>query len=436
MKEIIRTIVYEWKNRKLPKVLEREINLSGYKDVAPGKIIMITGFRRVGKTYAVFHFIDELLKDMDKEEVVYINFEDERIPVVTKFLTELLPVIKETNKKEVKYLFLDEIQNIPNWSKWLRRICDTENVMIFVTGSSSKLSNKDIPTELRGRALELKVFPLSFSEFLNFKGIKVDADAAKYSENEKAKVMKAVNEYVTLGGMPEVVLASEDRKPEIIQQYYGTVVRKDIVERNGVKNEENLKNLMRMLMNSTYYSISKSYDSMKSMGYKIGKTTLQRYIGYIENSYFMYSLPFFSYKVKDQLQYPRKVFFIDNSFIGMLSTKFSRNTGRLYENAVFIELKRREKPLTDIYYWKDRSGKEVDFVVMEDAKVKQLIQVCYDIGDYDTKKREIKALLKASRELKCRNLMVITSEHEGVERVKNKTVKFVPLWKWLLAGKP
>jgi len=309
-------------------------------------------------------------------------------------------------------------------------------VMIFVTGSSSKLSNKDIPTELRGRALELKVFPLSFSEFLNFKGIKVDADAAKYSENEKAKVMKAVNEYVTLGGMPEVVLASEDRKPEIIQQYYGTVVRKDIVERNGVKNEENLKNLMRMLMNSTYYSISKSYDSMKSMGYKIGKTTLQRYIGYIENSYFMYSLPFFSYKVKDQLQYPRKVFFIDNSFIGMLSTKFSRNTGRLYENAVFIELKRREKPLTDIYYWKDRSGKEVDFVVMEDAKVKQLIQVCYDIGDYDTKKREIKALLKASRELKCRNLMVITSEHEGVERVKNKTVKFVPLWKWLLAGKP
>src|SRR3989338_5026084 len=174
MKDVIKTILYEWKTKRLPDMFDREINLFKYADTKPQKIIVTTGFRRVGKTYLFLHLIKELLKNKTKEEVVYINFEDERIPLKTEFLTLLLPTIKEVFKEKIVYLFLDEIQNMPIWSKWVRRIYDAENIRLFVSGSSSKMSSREIPTELRGRFLEISLFPLSFKEFLNFKDLKFD----------------------------------------------------------------------------------------------------------------------------------------------------------------------------------------------------------------------------------------------------------------------
>ena len=247
------------------------------------------------------------------------------------------------------------------------------------------------------------------------------------------KAARQLDEFLTYGGMPEVVLTSEDRKYEMLQQYYGTVVRRDIVERFKVNNEEGLKALLRLLLNSTQYSISKLYNTMKSLNYEIGKTTLLNYMNYIESSYFIKSVPIFSPKVKDQLQYPRKLYFIDNGFINALSTRLSENMGRSYENVVAVELQRRSsKRDMEMFYWKDGKGKELDFVVKEGLRVKQLIQVCYDIDDYDTKKREVDGLVKASEVLKCKNLLVITGDYEGVERKKDKRIKFIPLYKWLL----
>jgi predicted AAA+ superfamily ATPase len=190
---------------------------------------------------------------------------------------------------------------------------------------------------------------------------------------------------------------------------------------------------LRLLLDSKEYSINKTYNNLKSIGQEIGKLTVQKYISYIENSYFAFSLPIFSYKIKDQIQYPKKVYFIDNVFINAISTKFMNNFGRLYENSVAIELKRRKE---DSYYWKNAKKEEVDFVLKGDTKVKQLIQVCYDISDADTKKREVKALLKASKDLKCNNLLVINRDYSGEEEsewfgIKAK-IKFIPLWKWLL----
>ncbi len=418
----------------MPEVIGREVDLSNYADFKPNKVVVITGFRRTGKTYLLFHLIQRLLKEKSKEQIVYINFEDERVPLKTEFLTNLLPIIKQTYNKPLEFLFLDEIHIIPEWSRWLRRIHDTEKIRIFVTGSSSKMSSKEIPTELRGRFIEIKVFPLSFKEYLKFKEIIVDLKIANHSENEKAKIIKAFNEYLELGGMPEVVLADEARKIDIIHNYYNTVIRRDIIERFKIRNEESLKALLNLLLNSTSYSISKSYNTLKSLNFEVGKGTIQNYLSYIENSYFLYSLSLFSFKMKDQLQYPRKIYIIDNGFITALSSKFSRNLGRLYENLVFLELKRRIAldPKQEIYYWRNLQKEEVDFIIKQGLKVKQLIQVCYDITDYDTKKREVKALLKASKELKCKNLLVITEDKEGFEKVENKKIKYAPLWKWLL----
>jgi len=432
MKPLIKTILYEWKDKKLPSILPRETKLSKFLQTKPRKVIAVTGFRRVGKTYLCWQLIEKLLKNYDKEEIIYINFEDERIPLKTEFLTELLPSIKTSFDKKLKVLVLDEVHNIPLWSKWLRRISDNENIQIFVTGSSSKMSSREIPTELRGRCLEAPVLPLSFDEFLQFKNIEFELKAIGYSQQTKGKLQKALEEYLNFGALPEVVLTDKNNKLEILQQYYKTVIQRDIVERFKVKNQENLKAVLLLLLNSTYYSISKLYNNLKSLNYKIGKTTLLHYASYIENSYFLYSLPIFSYKIKNQLQYPRKAYFIDNGFINALSTKFARNLGRLYENLVFITLKRKKGLNSQLFYWKNQSGKEVDFVIKKGLKIKQLIQVCYDLSNSETKKREVKSLLKASKELKCSNLLIITQDFEGEERIQSKKIKFAPLWKWLL----
>jgi len=433
MIDLYRTLFHEWKNRKLPNVIGRDVSLLKYATIEPKKIIVTSGFRRTGKTYLLFHLIKELLKDQTKEKIIYINFEDERIPSNTEFLTDLIPAIKQVYGKP-EFLFLDEVHNIPNWSKWLRRVYDTEEIRFFVTGSSSKLSSKEIPTELRGRFLELTVLPLSFMEFLRFKNIS-SAKKTEYSTEEIAEMQRLLMEYLKYGGLPEVVLATEDKKIEILQGYYNTIIRRDIIERFRIKSEENLKTLIRLLLNSTQYTITKLYNSLKSLNYEIGKSTIQTFLDHIENAYFMYSVYVFSPKAKNQLQWPRKVYFIDTGFISQLSTKFSRDMGRLYENIVFLELKRKKakNPNLEIFYWKNQLHEEIDFVIKRGLKVKQLIQVCYNASDLETKKREIRALSKASKELKCRNLLIITEEMEGKEKINSKTIKYQPLWKWLLS---
>lgn len=434
MKPIIRTILYEWKEKLLPEILPRKADLHSYLDIKPSKIIVVTGFRRTGKTYLVYDLIKDLIKKgKSKEEIIYFNFEDERIPLKTEFLTLLLPTIRKEIPGKIKYLFLDEIQNIPNWSKWLRRIYDNKKINnIFVTGSNSKLSSREIPTELRGRCLEILVYPLSFKEFLVFKKIKINVKIAKYSENEKIKITRALKEYLEYGGLPEIVLLPKEKKLETAQSYYKTVLQRDIIERFDIKNEEALKAMLRLLLNSISYSISKLHNNLKSSHYTIAKYTLQQYLSYVENSYFMYSLPVFSYKIKNQLQHPRKVYFIDNVFITSLSTKHIKDFGRLFENQVMIELLRRHGK-ENLFYWKDyHYHYEVDFVIKEGFEVKQLIQVCYDLNNDDTKKREMRALIRASKELKCDNLLVITEDHEGEEKIKGKKISYVPLWKWLL----
>src|SRR3989338_6395217 len=433
MDKIIKTILAEWKGKDIPAVIPREINIRDYLNMKINKIIVLNGFRRVGKTYILYGLAHELLKSNSREEVVHINFEDERIPLKTEFLSSLLPTADEIFNKKIKYLFLDELHNIPNWSKWLRRTYDNQNMRIFVSGSSSRMSEEEIPTELRGRFLEIKILPLSFKEFLKFKKLSFDFKLLDYSEKEKPLILKALTEYLTYGGMPEIVLVDENKKFELAQSYYATVIKRDITERYNVKNEESLKALLKLLLDSKEYSISRSYNNLKSLGYEIGKSTLQKYISYIENSYFAFSLPIFSYKVKDQMQYAKKIYFIDNAFINSISTKFLNNFGRLYENIVAVELKRRKK---ECYYWKNMEKEEVDFVIKEGPKVNQLIQVCYDITDPDTKKREIKALLKASKALKCNNLLVINQDYSGEENLEwfgiKRKIKFIPLWKWLL----
>ncbi|UCH97427.1 MAG: ATP-binding protein [Candidatus Aminicenantes bacterium] len=437
MKEIIRTILLEWQDRELPEVIERDAKLDNYLDT--DHIVVVKGFRRVGKTYLLYHLIKKLLQDHTKKEVIYINFEDERIPLKKEFLTALLPAIKQVNGQSPKYLFLDEVQVIPEWSRWLRRILDTENIKLFVTGSSSKMSEREIPTELRGRYLEIELFPLSFGEFLRFKNTPIpDAhEPDNLSESQIAMYLNYFQEYLEMGGMPAVVLAEKGLKKEILINYYNTLIRRDIIEKYNIRNEEVLKDLIKLLLNATHFTGTKLFNNIKSLGYKIGKATILKYISYIKDSFFMDELLEFSPKIKSQLQRERKIYFIDNGFIGLLNPRTHFKEGRLLENCVFYHLKRKYKH-ADVYYMRAEKAEEVDFVLVDsfDEGGKKMIQVSYDLGLVSTREREIRALVKVGKKLGLQKGDIITFDMEGSEESTwfghSIHLRMTPAWKFFI----
>lgn len=408
MNTILRTFLYEWKERKLPSTIEREISLDTSRPKWTNNAVAVTGFRRVGKTYLIYQAIEKLLKTHSRGEVIYINFEDERIAAPTiGLLTDLIPEIRAAYGKKPQYIFLDEVQLIPNWSKWVRRILDTEQIKIFITGSSSKMSSAELPTELRGRAEEVKVWPLTFKEFLRFKKTMLDMEKLVWMKDEAAKFRFLFDEYLTFGGLPAAVLTPDEKKPELLQSYFQAVVQREIVERYKIDNIIALKTLLKLLLNSSYITISKLHNSLKSMGIAVGKSTIDNYLSYIETSYFMEELYIYNRAVKNQLQYPRKVYFVDTGFMTALSTEFSKNMGRLFENAAFHKLARTYESM---YYWRGDKGNEVDFAILGEGKTTALYQVCFDLSDEETRSREIQSLVKAGKALDCQNLNLLTLE--------------------------
>ncbi|MEM5831299.1 MAG: ATP-binding protein, partial [Candidatus Aenigmatarchaeota archaeon] len=386
MRTILKELIEEWKERELPKIIERDKDPTRLIDWKIFNAIPIIGFRRVGKTFLLLN----VAKKIGKENTIYIDFEDERLPRKTEVLTYFSDVIKEIYGKKKLILLLDEIQNIPNWSKWVRRMLDSFNYQIILSGSSSKLSSKEIPTELRGRCITFELYPLSFLEFLRFKGENIN-------ELTDALKLNLLREYIIFGGLPEVVLSEEAKKYLLIEEYYKTFLVRDIFERYNIRNKELMRDLIRLLLNSTYITITKVFNTLKSIGHKVGKETIANYFYYLENSFFIEFLEIFSPKIKNSLKAPRKIMLIDNFFIKRFS-RFSENMGRLMENCVFLQLKRKisENPLAEIYYFKDYQQNEVDFVIKEGLNIKQLIQVTYASNKDEIEKREIKALLKAS----------------------------------------
>jgi len=423
MEQLLKNIIEEWWKRELPQIKKREISLENFYSNEVKKVVVITGFRRSGKTYLLFDFV----RKIGKNKCIYINFEDERIPERTEVLTNLTSILKKYSNR-IKFLLLDEIQNIPLWSKWLRRMIDTENYQIFITGSSSKLSSNEIPTELRGRAISVSLFPLSFKEFLDFKNVK---------NTDTEKIEELIKEYIEFGAFPEIVLSEKGKKFFIIEDYYNTFLTRDIIERHNVKQKEVFNILIQILLNSTYFSISKLANNLKGIGYRVGKGTLANYIRYLKEALFIYPVEIFTPSIKKSLQCPRKVYFIDNFFIKRFSSKFSENYGRLMENIIAIELFKNvsSNPALKIFYWKDYYGKEIDFVVMENLVVKELIGISFISNEMDIEEREIDSMVKGSKIFKTDNIKLITWKLECEKNINGKKIKFIPLWKFLLYGK-
>ena len=423
-------IIEEWFDLWIPDYIERDIDHSLYLSKSR-KIVSLTGCRRVGKTYIIFQLIDHLFRNgVEKERLIYVNFEDERIIRKTDTLTSLIPTLIEKYGDRDYYLFLDELHVMPDWDIWLRRVFDRyRNFEFFITGSSSRLSMKELPTALRGRTVNLEIFPLDFNEYLSFNEIN---ERSLYSEKGKAILMGQLNDYLVRGGFPEVVNEDDQRRRKlIVQDYFRTIITLDMAERHNLRNIGNIQDYMKILLGTTIYSTNKLEKVFRSMGRKIGKETLMDYSRYVEETYFGFFIPIFSFKIKDRLQYPRKFYVIDTSFLSYILIRHNDDLGRYYENVVALHLIKKFG-MDNISYWKDRKGHEVDFIIKEGARVHKLIQVCCDIKDPKTKERELRALMIASDELSCNDLLMITKDKEYDDSVEGKNVSSISLLRFLM----
>jgi len=413
--------------RKL-KVYPRKLEIMSTKRF----VTSVIGPRRAGKSFYLYDLILNKLKLSDAD-FTYLNFEDPELTQATfKDLLKAISIHEETCGSPPKYIFLDEIQILSNWDRAVRGLQERQQQYIFLSGSSSKLLSKEIATSLRGRTLSYLILPLSFREYLQFGGFEFKT---AYTTSEENKIKNALREYLKFGGFPDIFFERQFAN-RFFKEYIDLVIFKDIIERHKIKNVFVIKFLVKSLLASfsKNFSIHNIFNTLKSQGAKISKKTIYNYTNYLEDAFFVFFVKKFSYSAKDmELSIP-KVYINDPGIINSIGFNFSENFGRLMENAVFLELKRSQnvKPTLEIYYYKT-TNEEIDFVIKEGTKITQLIQICYDMDNAKTKDRELKALIKASKTLHCNNLSVITWDYEGIEKLNNKTIKFMPLWKWLLS---
>ncbi|MBI3051277.1 ATP-binding protein [Candidatus Woesearchaeota archaeon] len=388
---------------------------------ASTQIKVIMGVRRSGKSILAY----QLLKD---KRFAYINLDDEKLANISADdLNDVLEACYEVYG-DFKHLLLDEIQNIPGWELFVNRL-QRQGFNIIVTGSNANLLGRELSTHLTGRHIALELFPFSFKEFAIYHGTELKAPDL-LSTKERGLMKKKLEEYMFTGGFPEVVREPESKKA-YLQSLYSDILNKDIIVRHKIRFSKTFKEIANSLMSNAASHVS--FNKLKNSFNLKSAHTASNYMSFLEESFLFFLVPRFSFKAKERAIASRKIYSIDTGIMDTLSVNFSPNIGKIYENMVFLELARRSSMgQSEIYYWQDAYQNEVDFVVKEGREIKELIQVCYDAGNYDTKKREVTALLKSAKELKCGKLTVITNDYEAEEAADGGKVKFVPLWKWLL----
>lgn len=421
MKNVFKQIISDFHSLEIKKTKERffEVPLNTWK------IISIIWPRRSWKSYFLFSLIEKLINSwIQKTNIVYINFEDERINILWEDLQIIIDSYLELyNEKKLEdtYFFFDEIQNINWWEKFVRRIYDLWINNIFITWSNAKLLSKEISTSLRWRSLSFELFPLSFKEFINFKW----EDLNIYTTKDKAKILNLQKEYLLWWWFPEIINFSEELKIKTLQEYFDVMLYNDIIERYKIKDVVLLKKFVKNLLQTTtkQYSINKIWNSLKSLWFKFDKNILYDFLDYLDTIYFWKSVSKYDYSLSKQTL--KKFYLFDNWYLNALSFNFSDNFWKLLENIVFIELYR--KYWENIFFLKNWS--ETDFIINQKENV--VFQVCYDLTN-ENEEREIKWCVDAMNKFKIKSSYLITLEQKKDIEMDWKIIKVIPFYKWVL----
>ncbi|KUG21749.1 hypothetical protein ASZ90_008485 [hydrocarbon metagenome] len=412
LKDIVLVQKRELENRLQEIYIERK--LSDRLDLGNDLIKVITGPRRAGKSFYAAHLIAQT------GSYGYINFDDERLVAVEDY-DEIIGAVKAVYGNP-HYLFFDEVQNLPRWEMFVNRL-QRQGFRMLITGSNANLLSSELSTHLTGRHAAVALFPFSFREYLTI------------SENQKTTTEKkdALDAYMEQGGYPEPLLKKIDRR-DYLRSLLQSTLYKDIIKRFKIRSVQGIEDLTFYLMSN----IAREYSFNALAGVTKCRSvhTIDKYIRYIQEAYLVFSLPRFSFKVKSQAGYNKKIYCTDNGLAVAAGFRFSENRGALYENLVAIALKKEEiSGRSSIFYWKSSNNEEVDFVVKEGLHVSRLIQVCSDISNPQTMKREMRALVKASQELNCNDLLLLNDRVDSMETFKwqdaQRKIRLMPLWQWL-----
>lgn len=378
------------------------------------------GIRRAGKSYLMFQRIHELMKrGVDIEEILYLNFEDERfIGLKSEDLDEIKRVYEETFSFRPIF-FLDEIQIVPGWEKFVRRLAD-KSYRVFVTGSNAKMLSSEIATTLGGRFLIQNVYPFSFREFLKFEGFELKPNWL-YTPGTRNGVVRSFDTYFYNGGFPEL-LSFEDKR-SWLSGLYQKIFFGDLVARYSLRNSDSMRLLVKKLAESVMQP--SSYNRLKnivsSAGESVGVRTIIDYVGYLQETWLIFSLENYAARFAER-ESNRKYYFIDN---GILNLFIFRPETLLLENLVAITLHRQfgEK----VYFYNQHI--EVDFYIPEES---WLIQVSYNISDVQTFEREVNGIVKAAKFLNAERLQIVTRNDERVIEKDGLSIEVLPIWKWLI----
>ncbi|MFP4402949.1 MAG: ATP-binding protein [Candidatus Woesearchaeota archaeon] len=363
-------------------------------------VTIISGIRRCGKSTLV----KQSLKG--KKPIYYINFEDISLAEFElKDFIQLEKISIETLGKNGIFFF-DEIQNIKKWENYIRNLVD-RNEKVIITGSNANMLSKELGTKLTGRHITQELFTFSYNEFLKLKN--------------KKHNMNLFKEYLRKGGFPEYLKSDDDI---ILKNLFHDIFYRDILQRNEIRSETQIKSLLYYLISNIGKEVS--YNKLKNL-INVGSTnTIIQFMNHFKQSYLVFGLKKYDFSVKKQLINPKKIYCIDNGIIVLNSFSFSENIGRLLENLIFIELKRKGH---EIYYHKQKN--ECDFLIKERLKITSAIQVCYILND-ENKKREIDGLIDAMKNYNLNSGLILTYEQEDELIIDNKKISIKPVWKWLL----
>lgn len=420
-KELIKTIDF-WRKSAEEGDLFRRI-LTDKINIKSNEIVDIVGPRRSGKSSV----LKLLIKNLEKDSWLYINFED---PVFIenndpKIIEELIEAYEQYYNPSLKYLFFDEVQNIKYWEKAVRKLRDGAKYKIFITGSSSKLLSRELSSLITGRHLSYELAPLNFKEYLFFKNISVEN--LKEIVLQEAKIFKYFEKYLKMGGFPKIVL---DEDMELLKQYYPDILEKDIIKRHNIRQKDIVEKTGVFLLSNASKILS--ITSLEKT-FNVSFEAASNYFNYFKEAFLVFEVSQFSYSLKTQQKALKKVYAVDTGLANAVSFRFSEDYGRILENSVFLHL---NQLAPEVYYYKTKSNLEVDFLVRYSNQKMDLIQVCADISDEKTKKRELKALVDAMTELDISSSVVLTASEKDVIKVDNRKIIIMPAYEWMLKKIP
>lgn len=431
MIEILKEIILDFQEIDLPTGVPRRLAIRPVS----GKATVCIGVRRSGKSTFMFQLMKKLQNSgVSRQNILYLNFFDDRLHNLQHenlglILEAYFSLYPEKKNVELVYCFFDEIQVLSGWEPFVDRLMRTEKCEVYITGSSCRMLSKEIATQMRGRALSWEMFPFTFQEFLDYREIE---SKGPLSTKKRLIIQKAFEKYWETGGFPEVAGLDRLLRIKTHQEYFNAMLFRDLVERHDISHPKALADLAHWLVDNTgsLYSVNSLTGYLKSLGHKAPKSAVSDYLEWLEDAYVLFTVRIFDASLARANTNPKKVYCVDHALVTSVSSGILVNSGHLLENLVFTALRRIT---SDIFYYKTKAGREVDFIAGRQDRPRMLVQVCESMADPQTRKRETAALAESMIELNLTEGTIVTRIEEEQIQVEAGMIKVMPAWRFLLS---